>query len=91
MTKYDIAHVLEEMAFLLELKEENPFKAKAYSHAAAALISLPEEPAALAAQGLLRDVKGIGPTLTAAVLELITTGRCVLHEELLALFPRGLL
>ena len=34
MTKYDIARVLEEMAFFLELKGENPFKAKAYSHAA---------------------------------------------------------
>jgi DNA polymerase (family 10) len=91
MTKHDIARVLEEMAFLLELKGENPFKAKAYGHAAAAVISLPEEPAALAAQGLLRDVKGLGPTLTATVLELITTGRCLLHEELLAKFPRGLL
>ena len=91
MTKYDIARVLEEIAFFLELKGENPFKAKAYSHAAEILQQLPQDPADLVRKESLGELKGIGPTLADTVSELITTGRCRLHEELLALFPRGLL
>ena len=91
MTKHEIAAILEEIAFLLELKGENPFKAKAYSRAAEILKTLPEEPAALVAQARLVEVKGIGPTLAATVEELVTGGRCRLHQELLELFPRGLL
>src|SRR6266487_451633 len=91
MTKYEIAAILEEIAFLLELKGENPFKAKAYSRAAEILKTLVEEPAALVAERRLDEVKGIGPTLAATVEELITGGSCQLHVELLELFPRGLL
>src|SRR5206468_2512588 len=47
MTKRDIAAVLEEIAFLLELKGENPFKVKAYATGARVIESLPEEPAVL--------------------------------------------
>src|SRR5438034_8895879 len=91
MTKYEIAAILEEIAFLLELKGENPFKAKAYSRAAEILKTLVGEPAALVAERRLDEVKGIGPTLAATVEELVTGGRCQLHAELLELFPRGLL
>jgi hypothetical protein len=37
MTKEDIAHVLEKVATLLELKDENPFKVRAYTNAARAI------------------------------------------------------
>src|SRR3989475_708729 len=40
MTKRDIAAVLEEIAFLLELKGENPFKVKAYATGARVIESL---------------------------------------------------
>src|SRR5437870_5992213 len=91
MTKHEIAAILEEIAFLLELKGENAFKAKAYSRAAEILKTLPEEPAVLVTQGTLVEVKGIGPTLAATVEERVTGGRCRLHEELLELSPHGLL
>src|SRR3989441_1288232 len=91
MTKREIAAVLEEIAFLLELKGENPFKVKAYSTGARVIESLPEEPAVLMQKGLLRNVKGIGQTLEGTVTELVTTGRSTLHQELLAAFPASLL
>src|SRR3989442_1612989 len=91
MTKREIAAVLEEIAFLLELKGENPFKVKAYSTGARVIESLPEEPAVLVQKGLLRNVKGIGQTLEVTVTELVTTGRSTLHQELLAAFPASLL
>src|SRR5437870_941690 len=91
MTKREIAAVLEEIAFLLELKGENPFKVKAYSTGARVIESLPEEPAVLVQKGLLRNVKGIGQTLEGTVTELVTTGRSTLHQELQAAFPASLL
>jgi len=91
MTKREIAAVLEEIAFLLELKGENPFKVKAYETGARVIESLPEEPAVLVQKGLLRNVKGIGQTLEGTVTELVTTGRSTVHQELKASFPASLL
>jgi DNA polymerase (family 10) len=91
MTKREIAAVLEEIAFLLELKGENPFKVKAYATGARVIESLPEEPAVLVQKGLLRNVKGIGQTLEGTVTELVTTGRSTVHQELQAAFPASLL
>jgi DNA polymerase (family 10) len=87
MDKREIAAVLEEIAFLLELKGENPFKVKAYATGARVIESLPEEPAVLAQKGILRNVKGIGEGLAGAVTELVTTGASTLHRELKASFP----
>jgi len=91
LTKRDIAAVLEDIAFLLELKGENPFKIKAYAAGARVIESLPEEPAVLVQKGLLRNVKGIGQTLEGTVTELVTTGRSTVHQELRAAFPASLL
>src|SRR5712691_12483222 len=91
LTKREIAAVLEEIAFLLELKGENPFKVKAYATGARVIESLPEEPAVLVQKGLLRNVKGIGQTLEGTVTELVTTGRSTVHQELKATFPASLL
>jgi DNA polymerase (family 10) len=91
MTKREIAAVLEEIGFLLELKGENPFKVKAYATGARVIESLPEEPAVLVQKGILRNVKGIGQTLEGTVTELVTTGRSTIHQELKASFPTSLL
>ncbi len=91
MNKRDIAAVLEEIAFFLELKGENPFKVKAYSTGARVIESLPEEPAVLVQKGILRNVKGIGEGLAGAVTELVTTGASTLHKELKASFPAGVM
>jgi DNA polymerase (family 10) len=90
MTKFDIARVLEQMAFLLELRGENSFKAKAYNRAAEILHKLPQDPADLVRTDSLGQLKGIGRSLSATISELMTTGRCHLHEELLALFPASI-
>ena len=91
MTKRDIAAVLEEMAFLLELKGENPFKIKAYSMGARVIESLPEEPSVLVQKGILRNVKGIGEGLAGVVTELVMAGHSTAHQELKASFPAGVM
>lgn len=91
MNKREIAAVLEEIAFLLELKGENLFKVKAYSTGARVIESLPEEPAVLVQKGILRNIKGIGEGLAGTVTELVTTGASTLHKDLKAAFPAGVL
>jgi DNA polymerase (family X) len=67
MNKREIAKILEDIAFFLLLKGENPYKAKAYQKAGLALLTCPEEALVLVESGTLTRVAGIGPA-TASVL-----------------------
>ena len=85
-----IARVLGEIADLLELKGENPFKIRAYRSGADLVANSPEQVANLdAAQ--LRDWPGIGKDLSARLIEICQTGSCAIHQELIAHFPATLL
>lgn len=91
MTKNEIADVLNEIALLLELKGENPFKIRAYQSGARVIESLeqPQLEALIAANELL-TVKGIGDALAKKVTELQTTGRLEFYEKLKASVEPGL-
>lgn len=90
MTNVEIAWVFDEIADLLEIKGENPFKIRAYRQGARAVEQLSENVATLAAQGQLVTVKGIGPALAKKITELLETGRCRYYEQLRAEVPPGL-
>jgi DNA polymerase (family 10) len=91
MDRKKIASAFEETAVLLELKGENPFKIRAYSQAARAVLSLESDPAELVESGEIKKVKGLGKTTAAHVAELVSTGRMEYLEELKSSFPPGLL
>src|SRR5436309_2058068 len=90
MDKDQVAVILNEIAVLLELKGENPFKSRAYVNAARALESLSEPLDKLVSENRLADVKGIGEALLKKITELVTTGRLAYYEELKAATPPGL-
>lgn len=91
MTKREIADVLDEIAILLELKGENPFKVRAYQSGARAIEGIEEaELARLVSEGQLRTVKGIGDALVQKITELQTTGRLEYFENLKASVEPGL-
>jgi DNA polymerase (family 10) len=90
MEKEQVAAILNSIAVLLELKGENPFKARAYLAAARALESLSESLADLVSDGRLSEVKGIGQSTEKKIVELVTTGRLAYYEELRAATPPGL-
>lgn len=90
ITNVEIAWVFNEIADLLEIKGENPFKVRAYRQGARVLEQLPENVSTLAASGQLEKVKGIGPALAKKIIELLETGRCSYHERLRAEVPPGL-
>ena len=90
MTREKMADVLDEIALLLELKGENPFKIRAYRQGAEIVRSHDGDIVAMAAAGELAGIKGIGEALRDKLHELATTGALKFHENLRAEFPPGL-
>lgn len=87
--KFQVARVLREIALLLQLRGENPFKSRAYDVAADRLMGLPEELGPLVTEKRLREVPGIGAALEELITELVTTGKCSQHQKLLEQFGPG--
>jgi DNA polymerase (family X) len=90
MDKGRVAEILNEIAVLLELKGENPFKSRAYVNAARVLESVSEPLERLISENRLGEVKGIGEALQKKISELVSTGKLVYYEELKAATPPGL-
>ena len=85
------AEILLNIATLLELKGENPFKTRAYSNVARTIEMLPEPLDKIVAEGRLGEIAGIGEALQKKIHELVTTGKLAYHEQLKASTPPGLL
>ncbi len=92
MDKNAAAKILGEIALLLELKGENPFKSRAYYNAARTVELMGEEELLqLAREDRLKEVKGIGAAISEKLKEFVLTGRLAYYEELKASIPAGLL
>jgi len=91
IAKSDIARIFEEMAEILDILGENPFKVRSFENAARAIENLPGDIGGMIASGALLEVKGIGKSIFSHVEELHKTGRLGAYEELKAKVPAGLL
>ncbi|MBI3821957.1 MAG: DNA polymerase/3'-5' exonuclease PolX [Planctomycetes bacterium] len=89
MDKSEVAAVLEEIAVLLELQGENPFRANAYARAGRAIAQLETNIADIVAAGTLGDIPGIGETLRDKITLLVTTGKLPFYDDLKAKTPPG--
>ena len=89
MDKDQLADILTDIATLLELKGENPFKTRAYQNAARAIGTLEEPLEKLIAENRLAGVRGIGDAINKKVIELMATGKLAYYEELKASIPPG--
>jgi DNA polymerase (family 10) len=85
-----IARVLGEIADLLEIKNENPFKIRAYRNGADIVANHPHDLATLDATAL-REIPGIGKDLAARIREIAETGGSEYHRGLTAEFPPSIL
>jgi DNA polymerase (family 10) len=90
VTRENLAEVLEEIALLLELKGENPFKVRAYRQGAETVRGFDGDIVQLAAGNELTGIKGIGDALRDKLHELAATGTLQFHQKLRAEFPAGL-
>jgi DNA polymerase (family 10) len=91
MDKAEVAAILDEIATLLELQGENPFRARAYATAARTISQLETNLADVVAAGKLDAIPGIGETLRDKITTLVTTGALPFYDDLRAKTPPGLL
>jgi len=92
MQNPDIARAFDEVADLLEIKDENPFRIRAYRNAARAIRDFPDPAADWVRAGRdLTEIPGIGEDLAEKIAALVRTGELPLRKQLLAKLPAGLL
>ena len=91
MTKAQIAEVLQEIATLLELKGENPFKIRAYTNAARAIETFGGGLPDLQDEAALAKIPGIGKSIAEKIKELAASGSLKYLEELRGMFPAAIL
>ena len=85
--KQELARIFTEIAVLLELKGENPFKIRAYETAARILEELDDDLESFVAGGRMDATKGIGQALGLKIREFLAAGRLMYYEELKASVP----
>ena len=91
MTNLEIARIFSEIADILEIKGENPFKVRAYRRVTQLLESLPQSVEEIYRQGKLSELPGIGASIAEKIKELLETGRLRYYEEMRKEVPPGLL
>ncbi|MEO5892248.1 MAG: helix-hairpin-helix domain-containing protein [Ferruginibacter sp.] len=90
MDNYQIADSFSLLAKLMDIHNENSFKAKSYSIAAFNIEKLPMQLSETPAEKLFA-IKGIGESTGKKVLELITTGDLKVLSEMIEKTPPGVM
>src|SRR6187402_838544 len=84
-----VARELEEIAARLEFAGQSRFKVQAYARAAEVVVTLGEELGPLVEQGRLRELEGIGTTLSGQIDEMWNTGSSELLQRMRSEQPPG--
>jgi len=80
-----VARVLDDIAAILEFKNENAFKIRSYRMAAETIGTMQDQVAEIAERGgaaALQKIQGIGKGISAQILEIVETGKSSYFEEL---------
>ena len=87
----EIADMFEQLADLLEIREENPFRIRAYRNAARVIRGHARSMAELVDSGAdLAELPGIGTDLAGKIATIVRTGKLPLLDQLRAKVPRPL-
>jgi DNA polymerase (family 10) len=88
----DIAHVLQDIAVLLEIKGANPFRIRAYQNAARTVEEQTMPLRVMVEEDTdLTTLPGIGKDIGGYIRELVTTGDLGVYEELTDEIPESLI
>jgi DNA polymerase (family 10) len=87
MQNQEVADLLREVAALLELEADDPYRPRAYRTAARSVESLAEPIEDVAARGELESIDGVGESIAAKVTEYLETGELEYAEDLRSAHP----
>ncbi len=91
LSNSEIADIFNQMADMLEIKGENPFKVRAYRNGARTIQNLGKSLDDLVKRGMdLTKLPGIGADLSDAIVEILKTGKFAKLEKLKKEMPEGL-
>jgi DNA polymerase (family 10) len=91
MENRTIADVFTEIADILDIQGENPFRVRSYRNAARTIGDMSESLESLVKAGKnLEEIPGIGKSISEKVREILSTGKCQFLEELRSKVPPGL-
>ncbi len=90
MKNLEIAEIFKEIAQILEIKGDNPFRIRAYEKAAQNIEGLTEDIESLIKEEKLETIPGIGKDLAEKIKEIIKTGKLKQYEDLKKSIPVGL-
>ena len=93
MTNEAIARRFNQMASLMEVRGEDPFRIRSYRMAAEAIETWPTVMAEIAAEGTagLQQIPGVGKAIAAKIVELVEKGTFDAWERLTAETPATVL
>ena len=92
MENPEIARIFEEVADVLEIQNENPFRIRAYRNATRTVEGLTTPLRKWVEEGRnLTDLPGIGKEMANHIREMVETGTLGFRDELLAEVPRSLI
>ena len=92
MTNADLARILDQLAALSELNDDNPFRVRAYRNAARTVLDLEEQVPDLIARGAdLTEIQGIGKEIAQKLRAITETGSLEQLEKLKEAVPVGLI
>jgi DNA polymerase (family 10) len=91
MENRKVAQILHNIADILEIKGENPFRIRAYRRAAHNIEEFGANLVDMHRRGELTTIPGVGRELAAKVAEILDTGTCAYYENLIREIPPGML
>ena len=89
MKNQEIARIFNDIADLLEIKGDNPFRIRAYRRAAQNIEGLTRDVAEISKDELMK-IPGIGQDLAGKIEEYVKTGRLQFYEDLKKEVPESL-
>ncbi len=91
ITKADVARALHNVAAMLEITGDNPFRIRAFENGASAIEDLSDDLQTLVDNGELLEVRGIGKSIFADVKSMLETGTFDEYEKLKKKVPASVL
>ncbi len=90
ITNKEIARIFDEIADILEVKDEDGFKIRAYRRAARTIEGLTESLSNFSSVKELKNLPSIGDALAKKIYEITTAGKLNYYEDLKASVPEGI-